>query len=193
MEKFILAAVFTFTASIGLAPAAYANSDYQFDVTFNNGSATETLNAELIVSGGEVVGITGSLDGLGFTGANADLNGVQNITDFLSNSNFPGTDSIRIDGGTDLIFDNVFNAGSLTDNGIVFELTNGKYINIWENSPGNFTVFVDNYLFQANGDGAFVVPEPSALAMMLTGFFALGGVFLLRRRAGGQTRDVVAI
>ena len=180
--KGMRALVMALTALFVCSGAAYANADYSIDITFGSGGNTETLQATLIVDNGEVIGMTGSLDGLGFTGANSDLNGSQSITSLLANTNFPGQTSIRIDGGTDLIFDNVFSSGALDSNGIVFELSNGKYINIWENSPGNFTIFVDNYDFQANANGNFVVPEPSSLAMLFAGLLAFGGVFLFGRR-----------
>lgn len=192
MKKSIVAFAAAFVAIVGLAPAAYADADYKFDTTFNNGSATETVNAQLIVSNGEVVGIAGSVDGVGFTGANSDLNGVQSITQFLDNTNFPGTDSIRITAtGTDLIFDNVFSGGSLTTNGIVFQVANGVYMNLWENSPGRFELFLDWTVFDAQASGTLQVPEPSTLAMMLTALLALGGLFFVRRR--GRTQEFSAI
>jgi hypothetical protein len=185
MKKSALAFAVAFAASVGFTSAAYADAQYKVNATFVQGSTTEVVNAELTVSGGKVTGATGSVDGSGFTGPNADLNGVQNITQFLDNPNFPGTDSIRIvSTGTDLIFDNIFSTGSLSDNGIVFQVADGTYMNLWENSPGNFALFLDWPVFaDLSASGTLQVPEPSALAMMLTALLALGGVFFLRHRA----------
>lgn len=179
-------------AFLAFAPAANADTDYSFNSVFTSGSQTETLTGQLIVSGNQIVGFTGSLDGLGFTGPESFLNGVQGITAFLDNPNFPGTDSIRVDGGTDLIFDNVFNAAStsLDGSGIVFQLSNGQDVNLWGDGGNAYELFIGNYLFDGRGDATIDAPEPASWALMLTGLLAFAGLLFARRQR--KTPDAFA-
>jgi PEP-CTERM motif len=191
MKKSILAFVAAAAACLAFSPAAYADADYSYDVTFSSGGQTETLNAMIVVSGDEIVSMTGSLDGSGFTGANSFLNGSQSIASLLANPNFPSAYTFTgVGGGTYFTFDDEFYSGSesLDDGGLVFKLTNGQYVALWGNAPNSYELFVGNWIFDGRGVGAFLVPEPPSYTVMLMGLLAFLGLFLYRRRSLGRNR-----
>jgi hypothetical protein len=63
----------------------------------------------------------------------------------------------------------------------VFKLSDGQYADLWENSVGNYELFIGNYLSDVRGEAEFAVPEPSSVWLLLTGVLAFGGLFLFRR------------
>jgi len=119
---------------------------------------------------GQIVAITGSVAGYG------------NIANLVNNPNFPGTDTIGVGGGTNFTFDNL---GYPTDPhldgyGLVFKFVSGLYANLWGNSPGNYELFIGNYVSNVSGagivafDSAFTTPLPSTWTMLIAGFAGFG-------------------
>jgi hypothetical protein len=110
-----------------------------------------------------------------------------------------GGPSVRVGGGTDLIYDNVVNPSSdpfLDGNGLAFALNNvlssTPGFNLWGNGPGSYTLFdasVTEYN-AANGTATIslaAVPEPSTMisgALLLLPFGASTLRVLRRNRAG---------
>jgi hypothetical protein len=156
-------------ALVAFTPAAYANSDWSFNAL--------GLDATFVVSNGQVIGITGSVAGFG------------TIDSLIANvGSDPGgqTTTISVGGGTNFTFDDLFfttgNGGMHLDgDGVVFKLSDGQYADLWENSAGNYELFIGNYLSDVRGEAEFAVPEPSSIWPMLTGALAFAGLFLFRR------------
>lgn len=171
---------FVAAALVAFTPAAFANSDWSFNAL--------GLDATFVVSNGEVIGVTGSVAGFG------------TIDSLLPNvGSDPGgqTTTIGVGGGTNLTFDNLFfttgNGGMHLDgDGIVFKLSDGQYADLWENSVGNYQLFIGNYLYNASGAAEFATPEPSSGWLFLTGALAFGGLFLFRRSKKTTTASAAA-
>ena len=86
-----------------------------------------------------------------------------------------------------------FGGGVLDIYGVLFNLDDGHYVNLWSNgvAPGsvlNYGVAVSNTdtrLDEVDGFQVSItpVPEPATWAMMVAGFGAIGGAMRLRKRA----------
>jgi hypothetical protein len=163
-------------ALLSFAPEAYANTDWSFNAL--------GLDATIVVSGNpdgpgfQILSITGNVAGYG------------SIDSLIANvGSDPGgqTTTIGVGGGTNFTFDDLFyttgNDGMHLDgNGLVFKLSDGQYADLWENSPGNYELFIGNYLSDVSGNAEFSVPEAPSILLLLTGLAAMTGLFLFRRR-----------
>jgi hypothetical protein len=160
-------------ALVASAPVAQANAVYSFNGDGLTALITtsSTLNA---MGGYDVLDITGTLAGHGA------------ITSLLTNPDQPNNYTFTgVGGGTNFTFDNVFytDAQHIDDNGIVFQVADGNYVDLWGNGANDYEVFVGNYVSDTRGAAAIeAVPEPSAIAMLLTGIVALFGFAAFRRK-----------
>jgi hypothetical protein len=108
-----------------------------------------------------------------------------------------GGPSVRVGGGTDLIYDNVVNPSAdpfLDGDGLAFALNNATSsnpgFNLWGNSPGSYSLFdaSNTEYFDAGGTATITpgpVPEPTTAGCFLLGLGALvcWGRFIKNRRS----------
>ena len=176
MKKLNLLIAVTSFAFAGLAQAQ------TFDISFNG--STSTAIGQITVVGG--IATSGYLDVT--AGANLGTYNLVSLTSPLINGT-PGigTQTLRIGGANDQIFDDVVNTSSnpfLTGNGLEFANSTAVGFNLWGNGPGSYSLFDADNVYIIDGGAATLTPaaapEPSSWAI---GLVALGGAFYLRRRA----------
>lgn len=173
MRKLLIA----ITAAILFGVSAANATVYKF--TFDSSDARLTASGQITVStAGEVTGVSGGISGL------VD----QTITGVASNPSFPGQ-AYSLDGS--FIYNNLYHASGapLDIDGLLFVTAQnpGGYWNLWENSPGNYSLWESvgsyNYPIAESGNLSMTAaPESSTWAMLAFGFAGLAAVG--RRRRG---------
>jgi hypothetical protein len=167
----------TITAAILFGVSAANATVYKF--TFDSSDARLTAAGQITVdTAGEVTGVSGAITGL------VD----QTITGVAANPSFPGP-AYSLDGS--FIYNNLYHAsGAPIDiDGLLFVTAQnpGGYWNLWENSPGNYSLWESvgssNYPVVDSGTlSVTAAPELSTWAMLAVGFAGLGAVGRRRRR-----------
>ena len=165
------------TAALLLGVSTANATVYKF--TFDSSDARLTAAGQITVdTAGEVTGVSGAITGL------VD----QTITGVAANPSFPGP-AYSLDGS--FIYNNLYHAsGAPFDiDGLLFVTAQnpGGYWNLWENSPGNYSLWESvgssNYPVEESGNlSVTAAPELSTWAMLAVGFAGLGAVGRRRRR-----------
>ncbi len=165
------------TAAILFGVSAANAAVYKF--TFDSSDAQLTAAGQITVDPtGEVTGVSGAISGL------VD----QTISGVAADPSFPGA-AYSLDGS--FIYDNLYHASGapLDIDGLLFVTAQnpGGYWNLWENSPGNYSLWesVGSYNYPIAESGTLsmtAAPELSTWAMLAVGFAGLAAVG--RRRRG---------
>ncbi len=172
----IKAGLFAVAACASLCFATAANADAQFFFDGLGLNATVTTGSTLdAASGYDILSVTGTVAGHG------------DIVGLVLNPDQPDLYTIGVGGGTNFTFDNVLyrNGQYLDDFGMVFLLSDGNYADLWGNGPGDYELFIGNYVSDTRGAMDIEVPEPSALPMLLSALlaaFGLGAAGLAKKR-----------
>jgi len=187
MKKFSIA-LLAMAAALTIAPAALADT-LNFDFTQGpiTAQGTLTYDSGSPITAGEFLASAGTIS--------VYNNGVlAAIGTLVLNPNSPGLDSVRVVGGTDLIYDDLIfpSSNPILDNagGLLFQF-NGLSINddldIWANGPDSYTLFEGNYLIGDASDpnGDFVTPEPDSLLLVGTGLLGLAFVAFRKAKSSG--------
>jgi|SRR5579863_2077600 len=184
--KSFLVALLAITALV-VAPSALADT---FDFSFTQGPITAqgtlTYDSSAPITTAEFLATSGTITVFN--------NGVEAATGSLvPNPNSPSTDSVRVAGGTDLIYDDLvfLNADPIIDNeGLLFQFDGFSKdfdLNIWSNGPDSYTLFEGNYLIGGANDpsGDFVTPEPNSLFLLGTGLLGLALIAFRKAKVSG--------